>query len=121
MLPLQVVRHRMSFGDVAFLSSLVATAEQNNDGCASPDKIQAIARPIVDPQLGYAMPHGLNVAGIAEGEPPDTDVNPRPRFVVSQTTKPVRKLRGLAHLDFHRLSLIKDNLSSLGGIDPLAL
>jgi hypothetical protein len=47
--------HLDGFLDIAFLRRLFATAEQNDEDLAALDKINAVARAIVDPKLANAV------------------------------------------------------------------
>lgn len=53
------------------------------------------------PHLGHPFSYRLDVAGIAEGKPIDTDENPGPRLEVAQAPQPIREDARLSHDDHY--------------------
>jgi hypothetical protein len=85
--------------DILSLRALVSATQQNDDRCAVLHIVHAIARSIVDPHFHDALTDAPGVSRISPLHTTDAGDDPRNGIVVLQATQPVRKFRGLAHLD----------------------
>jgi hypothetical protein len=61
----------MGLADVLALRSLVAAAEQNNDGLAAPGVIKSVSGTVVDAKFADRTPHRFGVAKVSSGNPAD--------------------------------------------------
>ena len=77
---------------------VVATGEQDEQGCAFLAEVDAVTRAVIDTHLRDATADGLHVAGKPEGEAknPRLDAGVGPR--IFQAIQPSLKFRGLADL-----------------------
>lgn len=78
----------MGLADVRILGGLLAAGQQQDDLVAVVQVVDAIARALVDPQLGDALSDGLDVARVACREAVDPDQHSRGRTLVPQLGQP---------------------------------
>jgi hypothetical protein len=81
---------------VSSLRSFVAAAQQDHDHLATPDKLDAIAWPVVDPHFRDATAAGRDS---------------RPRLAIAQTFEPSAKTSVSLTSINYALSLMEDNVS----------
>jgi hypothetical protein len=67
-------------GNVPFLTAL-GTASQQDDGIML-NVVHPVTGTIVDAKFRHALTNGLNVAGVAEREPPYPNLNARPYLAI---------------------------------------
>ncbi len=79
---LNLTRQFECAGDIANLGPFVAAAEENDNGIAAPDEIDAETGTVIDAHLRHATTRRLHVAGIAEGEAADANRNANPRLAI---------------------------------------
>jgi hypothetical protein len=84
---------------VTVLRRLVASGEQNDHDGALLDEVDAIARPIVNSQLGQIIADRPDITSVAEREATDSNVDAGFGDAVTQTGEPLRVLDGLADFD----------------------
>src|SRR6218665_1901789 len=70
--------------DVPVLASLVAAAEQHDDGFATLLEIDPVAGAMVDTQFAHAVPNRLHIARMAIGRPVESGENHAPCAVIAQ-------------------------------------
>jgi hypothetical protein len=85
------------------LRRLVAADQQDDDLLTALREVDAVPRPDVHPQFGDPFTDRLHVTEVAERQPPNADVDAHFGRAISQATKPLRVLGGLA--DFEHASL----------------
>ncbi len=95
----QAFREFFGRGDIRGRRALVAAAQQQYDGGATPDEIQPIARPVVDPKLADIPAQAFDIAGIAEGQTTNANVDARLRLLIAQFGDPIGKMASLSNLD----------------------
>ncbi len=105
------------------LRLLVAAAQQHNDRRSTPNKLNSIARTIVDPHFRNAFAYGPDIAGIAQGQPAQPNIYARNRMRVSKIAQPNAECLSLANLDAQLMYPIEDtmstkNLAATGGATP---
>ena len=95
------------------LSAFVAARKQDDYDFASPYKIDSVARPVVDPQLGHTLTYRFAVARIAKRQPPHAREDAILRPFITQSLEPTSKRDRLSNLDLHRMYLLGYTMSSL--------
>src|SRR5438270_8219864 len=73
--------------DVTALRAVIATAEQHDSLRPAVYQIDAVSGSIIDPQLRNAGPNGTHVAGVAEGQATDPDVDPSDGGAVAEARR----------------------------------
>jgi hypothetical protein len=85
--------------NVGELSALIPATQKNKDQFVDLNEIDAISRPVVDPQLRHTRANRLHVARIASGEALDANMDPRSRPEIPKSGEPGRELRRLPKLN----------------------
>jgi len=73
------------------LRSLVATTQQQQDRGADSSVVDAVARPLIDPQFPQAPAQRLGVARVAERESGKSNLYPDLRLAIGQRVQPYCK------------------------------
>ena len=85
--------------DVFRLRALISAAQQHDQRATAPDKVDAVAGTVVNPQFADAFTYGRNISGIAERQA----INPRYDLasgaMIAEVGHPVRKGSGLTNFD----------------------
>ena len=85
---------QLGAGNIAALSSFVAPAQKDDKLVSASNKVEAIARTIVDPHFRYATTRTLDVSKISVRGSQEPVVDLRRRPAISQRDKPTVKLAG---------------------------
>lgn len=70
------------------MRGLVSSGQQDNQDLAALDEIDPVSGPVINPQFRHAVAHRLGIAGVAERQASDADVDAGTGDTVSQTQKP---------------------------------
>ena len=85
--------------DVFRLRALISAAQQHDQRATAPDKAEAIAGTVVNPQFADPLSYWRDISGIAER----LSINPGDDFasgaMISEVGHPVRKGSGLTNFD----------------------
>ena len=85
---LKIRRQKFRASDIALLRVFVAAANQNDDLCSAPNKIEPVSRPIVDAQFADAVANRLYVTEQARLQSNDSLRDPPPGVGVAKSGKP---------------------------------
>ena len=70
------------------MRGLVSSGQQDNHDLAALDEIDPVSGPVINPQFRHAVTPRLGIAGVAERQASDADVDAGTGDSVSQTQKP---------------------------------
>jgi len=84
--------------DVTLLAGLVAAGEQDDERVALLLDVDALARPVRDPQLRDALTNRLGISGVSGDQAFNPGLNARPCVNVTQAVEPPRENLCLANL-----------------------
>src|SRR3954447_20896878 len=92
-------RQFLGGSDIPVLGALVASTEQDDHRRAALDEIDPVAGTIVDPKLADALSDRANVAGVAERQAADADVDPGLSLPIAELVEPLGIDERLADFD----------------------
>jgi hypothetical protein len=81
------------------VACVVAGAQQDRDRRPAPDKVDAIARTVIDPHFHHAHADASDVTWVSLFHSTNAADDPCRRVVIFQTTQPAEELTRLAHFD----------------------
>jgi hypothetical protein len=96
---LKIFCQGLGVSDVLVLSGLVSSGEQYKHDLAALDEIDSVSGPVINLKLKHAIAHKIGIAGVAQRQASDADIDAGTGDSVSQSRKPFSVGFSLLDLD----------------------